>query len=101
DHLVVSTEGVFVIETKTLSGRAEVSRGSLRVNGRDRSRIIEQALGQARAIDLTLANLGYGQVKSIPVVCFVGTNLSWGSRGAVQGVRLTTDRSLKRIVLSR
>ncbi len=100
DHLVVSTRGVFVVETKTLKGRAEVRRGRLRVNGWDRSRMIEQALGQARAVDSLLARLGYPQVRTIPILCFVGTQLPWWSRGRVRGVYLTTYRKMKGILLS-
>lgn len=103
DHLVVSPHGVFTVETKTYKGRLAVRRrgSELRINGRKRSHLLDQARRQASAVDAALSSAGMGHVPVTPVLCFVGTHLPWLTPSSAGGVALTTVRRLRRVLLSR
>lgn len=97
DHLVVSPAGVWTVETKYYKGRVEVRRGrELRVNGRDRSKLVAQARRQAEAVQKKLTSAGHADVVVLPVLCFVGAEwpLLFPPR-KVGDVRLVSPRRLE------
>jgi hypothetical protein len=84
DHIVVGPRGVFVIDTKHYTDarvQAQPRDGQMRlfVNGRDRTRLVEQLGNQAEAVRAALRHASFGKsVPIFPVLCFVGgQGTSW------------------------
>lgn len=103
DHLIVTPAGVFTVDAKRYAGRLQVrGRGrEIWVNGRNRSKIIEQAYRQVRAVETVLAHAGLSDVPVRPVLCFVGTRLPGRARTRrADGVALLSPREL-RVLLPR
>jgi hypothetical protein len=102
DHLVVGPAGVFPIDAKHYSGRLEVRRrgNDLRIKGRDRSKLLDQAHRQARAVGEVLGRAGIDDVPVWPTLCFVGTEMSrFFPPTEAAGVRLSTPRRLRALLL--
>jgi hypothetical protein len=98
DHVAVTPAGVFTIDTKNYSGKLEVrGRGrQLWINGRNRSRLLEQAQGQAEAVRGVLA-LDYPDVSVHPVLLFVGTAVPLVfPPKEIGGVMIWTSRNVSR-----
>ena len=72
DHIAVGTHAVYTIDAKRYKGKIEVRRGGLFVNGRDRSKLLDQARRQRAVVSEALAAGGYGDVSVRPVLCFTG-----------------------------
>jgi hypothetical protein len=98
DHLVVTRAGVFIVETKSLDGRLEVRRGTLRVAGQDRTSILDQVVRQRKVIATRLADAGLGEARLTSVICFVGTEIPWWSPKLLRGSVLSTPRALERTI---
>ncbi|MDX1620325.1 MAG: nuclease-related domain-containing protein [Nitriliruptorales bacterium] len=97
DHLVVCGSGVFVVDAKKYKGELKAGRGTITVNGRDRSNLLRAMDRQLAVVRAALEGTGYDALPVTPVLCFVGTELPWG-RTSVNGVRITHPRGLKRLV---
>jgi len=96
DHLVVGPGGVFTVDAKRYKGRLTVSRGVVRVAGRDVTKLLDQARGQAAVA--TAALDPHPAAASVqPVLCFVGTELP-RKHTVVGGVHLVTRKGLSRLV---
>jgi hypothetical protein len=86
DHLVVGPCGIFVVETKNVTGRVTVERGELRVSGRRRA-YAEQAWKEAGAVQAVAATqcaaLG---LDVTPLLCFTTrAELPW-RRASIEDV---------------
>lgn len=77
DHLAVCPAGVITVDAKRYSGRLEVrGRGTeLWVKGRNRSKLLHQARGQAEVVRSALAQSGFGGIAVRPALCFVDTEM--------------------------
>jgi hypothetical protein len=68
DHVLVGPSGVFVIDTKSWSGKIEVKGGALRQDGKRRARHVIASSAAAMAIGELLPGLGHKLIH--PVICF-------------------------------
>jgi hypothetical protein len=100
DHIAVGPAGVFVVDAKRYKGKLQVrSRGSaLRINGRDRSHLLDQVRKQANVLDGILVQAGLAAVLVQPALCFVATEIPLFSPRRVDGVMLSTPNTLRRRV---
>ena len=91
DHVVVGPPGVFVVETKHLSGVVRVGR-RLRCEGRRLDDALDQAWDEATAVD-TVLDL---PLPAVPLLCFPGAEVKrrWWSLPVVDGVWVGNGRSL-------
>jgi hypothetical protein len=55
DHVVIGPPGVFVVETKSLSGKVEVRGDEVYVAGRRRTRMLDEARREAMGVGVALA----------------------------------------------
>ena len=96
DHLVVTAQAVFTVDAKRYRGKIDVRGARLYVGGRDRSKLLEQALRQQQVVADSLAKGGFTNVDVVPVLCFVGVEwpLLFPPR-RVGGVRLCSPRRLR------
>ncbi|MDD5704859.1 MAG: nuclease-related domain-containing protein [Kiritimatiellae bacterium] len=80
DHVVVSSRGVALIETKNWRGEVAVREGRVVVNGRDPSRPpLEQVRREARGLRDWLAQRLPDAPPVRPIVCFTGAAIRAGS----------------------
>jgi hypothetical protein len=79
DHLAVAPSGVWVIDTKNYTGKVRIERrlfgpAKLRINGRDRTKLIDALDRQMAVVGAVVAELE----AAVPVhgaLCFVGAEL--------------------------
>ena len=99
DHLVTGPTGLFVIETKNWSRRADARFGRLSVAGWDRTAAIEQVKRNATAVQLVLAGgLGVHRLAVTPALCLIGGRGLF-SQKRIAGVLLSNGKDLVRFVL--
>jgi hypothetical protein len=73
DHLVVGHHAIFTVDAKRYRGEIRVRGGRLIVNGRDRSKLVDQARRQRAAVAEALDRAGMTQMPVVPVLCFSGS----------------------------
>lgn len=97
DHIAVGDGVVYTVDAKRYSGPIRVRRGALIINGRDRSKLLDQAERQRTAVRAALDGAGYTAVPVMPVLCFSGVEwpLLFPPRRAGD-VRLCSPRGLRR-----
>jgi Nuclease-related domain len=98
DHLAIGPTGVFVIETKNLSGKVEVIQDRLYVSDRLRTPYVDETYREAFAAQVALREL-LEPLKAtvVPVLCIHGARMPWFDHG-VAGVRLVSGSQLERLV---
>jgi hypothetical protein len=104
DHIAVGPAGIFTVDAKQYSGKLEVrARGrELWIKGRNRSKLLEQALRQADVVRAQLARAGHDEVPVTPVLCFVGTQMPLLlAPKQAGGVLLTNPRGLRKRLIPR
>lgn len=100
DHILVTPTGVWTIDAKNYSGKLE-TRGhgqQLWIGGRNRSKLLDQARGQADAVRQTLAAAGLETVAVTPVLCMLG--IEWPlllAPSSAGDVRLVSVRGLRKL----
>ena len=80
DHVVIAPTGVFVIDTKALSGRIEIRQQwfkapKLVIGGRDQTSIADGLTTQVTAVRAALARAGHGDVPVSGAFCFTRAEL--------------------------
>ncbi len=96
DHVAVGPAGVFTVDAKRYKGKPTVSRGVVRVAGRDVTKLLDQARSEAAVATVALeGHLAPAHVQ--PVLCFVGTELP-RRHTVVGGVHLVTRKGLTRLL---
>lgn len=98
DHVAVAPSGVWVIDAKRYRGKASVKtpllgKPSLRINGRDETRLVDGVCRQAAAVTALLRSQGFA-VEAAPVLCFVDTELPLLGLPRVSGVTISGRRGL-------
>jgi hypothetical protein len=84
------------VDAKRCKGKLTVSRGVVRVAGRDITKLLDQARTQAAVAATALA--GHPAAGTVqPVLCFVGTELP-RKHTVVGGVHLVTRKGLTKLV---
>ena len=98
DHIAVGPTGMFVIETKHLSGKVEVIQDKLFVSGRLRSNYIDETYREAYAAQVAVREL-LEPLKAtvVPVLCIHGARMPWFDH-AVAGVDLVSGSGLERLL---
>lgn len=109
DHIVIAPGGIFVVDAKHYQGSIEIrNRGwllrpdyRLYVGGRDCSRLAHDMAWQVEAVEGALRSAELDPMPAItPVLCFIdGTWPIFARPDAYAGVRLESDRSLKKLVM--
>lgn len=102
DHIAVGASGVWVIDAKRYTGKAQIKRpllgeAKLLINGRDRSMLVDGVARQAQFVTASLAGIS-PEVPVHPALCFVDTELPMWTTLTFKGVPLLYPRRLaKRI----
>jgi Ca2+/Na+ antiporter len=100
DHFVIGTQGVFVVETKALTGEITCENGKLFQNGRSIPKdLTRQAKGEAKTVsELIRSSAGVG-AWVVPVLCFSSATLS--CYGSLNDVEITNLGSLNKFIMTR
>lgn len=100
DHVAVTPGGVFTVDAKRYIGRLEIrSSGSqIWINGRNRSKLLDQARSQADAVEGVLTHSGLSALRVTPVLCFVDTRLPLFLPRDVAGVKVCAPRLLRKLI---
>lgn len=77
DHVVVGPAGVFVIDTKSWSGRIEVDHGLLRQDGRDRSTAVWGAASAAASVAALVPSLRADHVHAVVCLAEGDVRIAW------------------------
>jgi len=97
DHIVVTTSGILVVDTKSYRGRIDVSARALKIDGRDRTRLVLAVQHQVAALSQFVS----GRVPVEGCLCFLGGNFSLIGPTRCQGVQVIGVRGLARHVKKR
>lgn len=107
DHIVVTHDAVFVIDTKRYRGRVEMRNWGnilfpdrrLYVAGRDKSKLVQAASRQAGIVKQTLNEAGRTGCPVVPVLCFVESDWSLLPRPLLfDHVRVVWSKGLVKLV---
>ena len=93
DHVVIGPPGILVVETKSYAGTLRVRGGELRVAGRRRTEIIDQARREADAVAAVLGK------PVTPLICVHRADLPWG-RVELDEVRIVGPKELVKVLRS-
>jgi hypothetical protein len=97
DHIAVGPTGIFVIETKFISGTIEVLNDRLFVSDHDREGYVEQVYREAIGTQVALGDqLNALRLTVTPVLCIHGARTPFFDR-TVGGVRLVSGRDLRKL----
>ena len=100
DSIAIGPTGVWVIETKNLSGAVEVVRDRLFVKDQDRQAMVEQVYREAFAVQQIVGDLLASAVTMVvPVLCIHGARTPRLDR-TVGGVRVASGGSLAPLLTS-
>jgi len=84
DHLVVASNGIWVIDAKNYAGKVEQrdkggwfsTNNQLYVDGRNQTKLVAGLEWQVQAVRAVLAPVGFSEMPTHPTLCF--TNSEWG-----------------------
>lgn len=93
DHVVVTSTGVLVVDTKSYEGRIDVSRRALRVGNRDQTKLVVAALRQVDAVRTIVSDVPVGGC-----LCFVDGDFTLIAPSRCQDVAVLGVRGLTRLV---
>jgi hypothetical protein len=97
DHIAIGPTGIFVIETKYISGSIEVLNDRLYVSDHDRDAYVAQVYREAIGAQVALGDLlNVMRITVTPVLCIHGARTPLFDR-AVGGVRLVSGRDLRKL----
>ncbi len=97
DHIAIGPQGVFVIETKYLTGEIMVTNDRLYVADRDRQNIVDEVYREAIAAQIALSEyMNRARLTVSPILCIQGARVPWLDKH-VAGIRLFSARELKGI----
>ena len=94
DSIAIGPTGVWVVETKNLSGAVEIVQDKLFVKDRDRQAMVEQVYREAFAVQQIVGDLLAPTITmAIPVLCIHGSRIPRFDR-SVGGVRIASGGNL-------
>jgi len=97
DHIAIGPTGVYVIDSKNLSGSVGVINERLFISDHDRQSYIESIYRQAVATQVALSEvMNDFRVTVTPVLCIHGARMPIFQK-AIAGVRLMSGKDLRRI----
>lgn len=95
DHLVIGPTGVFIVETKAVTGKVTLQAGSVYLNGRKRN-YVEQAWREAVAVQKSISELAANQALDVhPLLCFTRAELPIFQTD-IEGVALLGPKGVRR-----
>jgi hypothetical protein len=98
DSIAVGPTGVFVIETKNLSGAVEVVNGKLFVKDHDRQPMVAQVYREAFAVQQIVGDLlAAANIMVVPILCIHGARTPMFDK-TVGGVRISSGGRLASLV---
>lgn len=104
DHLAVTPTGVWVIDAKHHAGQVRsADRGrTLRVGGRDRTKLVDGVHRQVEVVRRALAGSPFAGVPVQGALCFIGADWTWFAKPfSVDGVVVAWGKALRqRLVAS-
>ena len=96
DHLVVAADAVYVVDAKNLAGALTTTGDQLRIDGRDRAKLLDGVRRQADEVAAAVSRLGVtAPVRA--VLCLTGTARPAGVQFA-GGVLLTTPNTVAQVI---
>jgi Nuclease-related domain. len=107
DHLVIAPAGIFVVDAKNLRGQIHIRNKGwflrpdyrLYVGSHDGSNLAADLGWQVEAVRAALNRAGVEPMPTItPVLCFVDGDFPLFSPDSYAGVRLESDRSIKKLL---
>ena len=100
DSIAIGPTGVWVVETKNLSGAVQVVRDRLFVRDQDRQAMVEQVYREAFAVQQIVGDLlGPTMTMAVPVLCIHGSRTPKFDR-SVGGVSIATRGNLASLLTS-
>ena len=100
DHLVVTADAVWVVDAKRYNGRPERARGKLRVNGRDRTKLVTSVQKQVAHVWSALDAAGVEGVDVRGGLCFLDADIGLLQRPFfVDDVFVTWPKPLRKRLL--
>jgi hypothetical protein len=94
DHVAIGPTGVWVIETKSWTGKVEVDGRELLVRGHPRDKAVDQVFREATAVQIALGEaLSRLGVTVTPVLCLHRARMPFFAK-EVQGVRVASGKQL-------
>jgi hypothetical protein len=101
DHVVIAQSGVYVIDTKGVSGRVQIAEplfgaGRLLINGRDRT-------GYLDGLDRQIAVVRSSVPEGVPIqgiLCFTEADLPGLRTAQIRGHLLMYQRALRKLILA-
>jgi hypothetical protein len=98
DTIAIGPTGVWVIETKNLSGSVSILIGKLLVDDRDRQSMVEQVYREAFAVQQIVGELlAPAHTMAAPVLCIHGARTPTFDH-SVGGVRVVSGRQLAKLI---
>lgn len=92
DSIAIGPSGVWIIETKRLTGSVEILNERLRVNDQPRDKLVEQVYRQAVEVQIALGGASVGAPTVRPVLCIHRAKLP--REQDVRGVMVVNGRRL-------
>jgi hypothetical protein len=101
DHIAISPNGVYVIDTKALEGKVTVRKplfgsAKLIVDGRNKTKLLDGLEHQIAAVKAALAKAGYAGTSVKGVLCFTKADLPLLGARRVRGHELMYRKALAR-----
>jgi hypothetical protein len=96
DHLIVAADAVYVVDAKNLAGTLTAAGDQLRIDGRDRAKLLEGARRQSDEVTAALSRLGV-PTPVRAVLCLTGAARPAGVQFA-GGILLTTPDTVAQVI---
>lgn len=97
DHIAIGPQGIFVIESKYLSGTIEITNNRLFIADNERQNVVEEVYREALATQIALGErLNHLRLTVTPILCIHGSRVPWLDT-KVAGIRLFSGRELRKI----
>jgi hypothetical protein len=101
DHIAISPTGVYVIDTKALTGKVEVRKPlfgapKLIIGGRDKTTLLDGLERQIEAVKTATANGGRSDISVKGVLCFTKADLPLLGARRIRGHELMYRKALAR-----
>ena len=93
DHLVVTTAGVTVVDSKRYRGKIEVGRSTLRIAGRNQTKLVDSLERQCEIVRRFVVD-----VPVTGALCFVEADFALVRRKQTLGISVTSPRGLLRMI---
>lgn len=103
DHIVITTSGVWVIDSKKYGGKIEVKRPMfdderLMIKGRNQTKLVAGVRKQCEAVKAALAEHGLRRVPVHGLLCFVDGEFALPGTDVIDGISICGPKGMARTV---